>query len=407
MNRFSGASARLSRQMSSGGGRGHQNRGRGKGTSGRGGWRGGGPRGGPKKSLSGPNPAGRDRKPIRVFTSNFDSFRSVCNNPLRFQVHRPKCSCPNVKHMLSDGSTILRMLDTADLGGEAAGEEEWFAEQLMDGLLVLPKTRATNAAYHCLDTSSKIFDAEPQETERKLAGELFPSLQNAQSNATTSEPFKVSCAACLLDDVPNGFACVSSTDPRHIEIVRDMAKGSAEIKEDNSSKHEDHAHFLATLSFDTLVKLHGSRTRSEKEAAQEEVTQLLSAQGVPVEMGHTEIKLQHHLSSLLWLLKERQEQRRAPLDEKESWYWLVLIYDDSSTSQGVSRLSLDIPGGKRNLGESTLDAAIRETEEEVSLSWNNDWVYKKIRGQQSEFMNMYFMICPPADHIAQRWDNQS
>ena len=48
--------------------------------------------------------------------------------------------------------------------------------------------------------------------------------------------------------------------------------------------------------------------------------------------------------------------------DDEEW-WLMLLYDDSSGN--LTKLALDIPGGKRHLAESVFDNAVRETLEET------------------------------------------
>jgi hypothetical protein len=183
-----------------------------------------------------------------------------------------------------------------------------------------------------------------------------------------------------------------------VDAVRDEARQRAENKTD-SSKHSDHAHFVATLPMDPLMKLNQSKTRSQVQAAQDEVVQHLVNQGVPIEPDTHDIKIQHHLSTLLWLFKDRHNpiNRKLQSDGMDaSSYWLVLGYNDTETSH--PHWSLDLPGGKRHLGESTMEAAIRETEEETSLVWGADWIREELRGQgRSDFMNLYYMLSPPTD----------
>ena len=41
-------------------------------------------------------------------------------------------------------------------------------------------------------------------------------------------------------------------------------------------------------------------------------------------------------------------------------------------------IELDLPGGKRHLGETTLQGVIREVEEECSLQINYDWLVENV-----------------------------
>jgi len=45
---------------------------------------------------------------------------------------------------------------------------------------------------------------------------------------------------------------------------------------------------------------------------------------------------------------------------------------------GPRNFELDLPGGKRHLGESTLEGAIREVEEECSLQIDNEWFANRV-----------------------------
>jgi len=342
-------------------------------------------------------------RPLRVFTSDFDSFRKSCQNAVRYKVHRPNCSCPNVKTLLqSDHRRILHMVGSDD-NTNSINEDEWFPEQVSNGLLVLPDVRSVSSVYFCLDTTGQIFDDDPTQTELKLQTELFPSnhpqlvqptgsKNHLKPNNNNNKNYKVSCAACLLEDIPNGFACISSTHRDDVDKVRDRARQCAD---ENSSKHSDHAHFVATLPVDALMKLDQTKTRSQIHLAQDEIVQLLINQGIPIEPETHEIKLQHHLSAFLGLFKDRNRQQTNEGNQDSSWHCLVLGFDDT---KGTPRphWSLDLPGGKRHLGENTLQAAIRETQEEMSLVWDADWIRDEWRGKgRSDFVNLYYMLSPP------------
>jgi NUDIX domain len=304
--------------------------------------------------------------------------------------------------------------DRTILSGE--DNEEWFAEQLANGLLVLPQTtlRSISSVYYCVETTAEIFDSDPKQAERKLRSEMFPdpplptshssegSSSTTTNNKNSTTAFKVSCAACLLEEMPNGFACVSSTDREALDRVRDQARSLADGKTE-TTKHSDHAHFVATVPLDALMKFYHTKTRSKVQEAQEELVEHLVRQGVPARIQESDIptiELQHHLSTLLWLMKDRHPQglhQGGQQTNADAWYWLVLGYDDTNDKKNP-RWSLDLPGGKRHLGETTLEAAIRETEEETSLKWDSQWIREEVRGKgRSNFMNLYYMLSPPLD----------
>jgi len=76
----------------------------------------------------------------------------------------------------------------------------------------------------------------------------------------------------------------------------------------------------------------------------------------------------HHLTSLLWLLQD-DKQPTMKSSSNNVKYIIVMGYIDSSTA-----MELDLPGGKRHLGETTLQGVIREVEEECSLQIDYDWL---------------------------------
>ena len=339
------------------------------------------------------------RKPISVFVSDFDSFREHCQHAARYKVHRPNCSCPNVKNLLSNRLIVSAPVAEQNNQGVHGNVnsfsedvlDEWTSDKLRDGLLVLPQTKSISSVYFCLHTTAKTFDCDPEEAERKLRTELFPD----RNSDRVAKSFEVSCAACLLYDEPNGFACVSSTSQESVDRVRDKARRLADAKLDR--KHADHAHFVATVPLDALAKLHRSKTRHQIQSAQDELEQHLVNQGVPLQPDANEIKLQHHLSSLLWLTKDLQTNGSRTQPTNCCWYWLVIVFDNTNQTQHP-HWSLDLPGGKRHLGESSLEAAIRETEEETSLIWDAQWIREERRGRRpSDSVNRYYMLSPLDD----------
>lgn len=126
-----------------------------------------------------------------------------------------------------------------------------------------------------------------------------------------------------------------------------------------------------------MWNLHRSKTRAQTSKAVDDILGHLSGQDVDVGIERLTdgIELGHHLSAVL-NLKERSDD-----------YWLVLGYDHDKS------LVLDLPGGKRHLGETSLEGAIRETEEEMSLVWDASWVVNALGGRKG--CNRYFMLHPP------------
>ena len=360
------------------------------------------PRGGARAGGAGPRRRKKNQseKPqhlgsIKMFTSNFESFRKECQ-AVRYKVHRPNCACPNVKTALAKPIVVVDDPTAESEVVESPAETRIF-EEPVDGLVVVPQTRSLRSIYVCDETKEHSFHENPKKAELKLRQEIFP---DAKESECTS--FKVSCASCLLDYQPNGFACVSSPSTDIVNRARDWAREAATNKS-RDQWHADHAHHVVTLPRYALESLNRSKTRGQKQEAQDGLWQLLQNQGVPVEPETQSIAIQHHLSSLLFLTRDQS---------KKSYQWLVIVFDDTHKINNPC-WSLDLAGGKRHLGETAQEAAIRETEEETSLVWNERWI-EDVRPHESsggtrrnknssEDCNRYFLLTPPSD-----WDdNQS
>jgi len=121
--------------------------------------------------------------------------------------------------------------------------------------------------------------------------------------------------------------------------------------------------------------LSAGKTRSKNEMATKDILlQIRNDGGVDClspemtnESSSVQIKMGHHLTSLLWLLQDKQLPKSSNNNVK---YIMVMGYIDSSHA-----IELDLPGGKRHLGETTIQGVIiREVEEECSLQINYDWL---------------------------------
>eukprot|EP00536_Pseudo-nitzschia_multiseries_P005518 jgi/Psemu1/285832/fgenesh1_pg.103_\ len=115
------------------------------------------------------------------------------------------------------------------------------------------------------------------------------------------------------------------------------------------------------------------------------------------------IELGHHLQSVLALTttttnnsnnNKRSTSSNDDDDDDDCW-WFVIGYDDHKS------IMLDLPGGKRHLGETSLEGAIRETEEESSLTWDASWVVDVLSSRKASYDggNRYFLLHPPQSFL--------
>jgi hypothetical protein len=291
----------------------------------------------------------------------------------------------------------------------------------LDGLVVIPKIKFISHIYVCQDrTDFKSFEVDPLAAELRLRDQLY-SLPPSPSSAASSsaKPFKLSGASCMLEHEPNGFICVSASSKSVVDVARNEARQLCQTK---SKLHSDHAHHVCTLPTKALHALLKARSRSEAHHATQILAQHLNEENVPILSSKQEdedgnktdicIELGHHLRSLLYI---QQPNRRSPNQRSEppsSEHWMTIVYDDgiipprrnnntSSTGSNTRRkIVVDLPGGKRHLGETSLKGAIRETEEECSLIVDESWVKGPpvMGGTKDERLNIFFMLQPPTQH---------
>jgi hypothetical protein len=263
----------------------------------------------------------------------------------------------------------------------------------LNGLVVVPDSKNIFWVYLCLGTGTDEFHRDPLAAELKLKDEIF-----AQSLVDTATPsFKVSCAMCLLQDEPNGFVCVSSSSRQTVDFVRDLARKRAKQKRQEGALHSDHAHFICTVPRRILWQLcDKAKTREQTRQATNELMKHLGTQGVPTNTTDTskQSELGHHLSSLVYITKGDSDADTA--------YWMTLVYDNTSSRKNPC-WTLDLPGGKRHLGERSFQGVIRETEEESSLQIDGQWMLEdgpRKSSQKGDTSNdEYYIIGPPSDML--------
>ena len=302
----------------------------------------------------------------------FSQMHKDCK-ALRYKVHMPRTDCPK----------LLKMVQHHDNSSDALAAV-MLENGKVDALVVIPDTKQ-KFIYVCKDTSLGIFEDDPFKAEKKLLNEIFPKDSAGESRAIETTGFKISCASCLLlGHEPNGFCLIASSSASIVDMVRDTSRSNQREKEASGiALHQDHAHFVARLPLSALKKLQRSKTRSQTGQAVDEILGHLSNQDIVVGLAEEftgNIELGHHLLSVLGLTSRSKDEE----------FWLVMGYDDRKS------LELDLPGGKRHLGETSLEGAIRETEEETSLMWDASWVRGVLQSnKRSAVGNRYFVLHPP------------
>jgi NUDIX domain len=98
------------------------------------------------------------------------------------------------------------------------------------------------------------------------------------------------------------------------------------------------------------------------------------------------VELRYHLIGLIRIISDSRSRN----DANKYKYWLVGVYD-VGTEIG-KKWAIDIPGGKRHVGETTWECAEREMFEETSLPICSKWEIEEQRGNDRDSMNMYYFV---------------
>ena len=351
----------------------------------------------------------RKSKGPKIYRNDFAAFLQSLDN-FRYKVHKPNCQCPKIK--------ALREL-AVPMGDDDNRDHNKNDNPLSNALVVIADSQAKfipSVFVHPVPQSSPSSSQNDAaagnaaveamlDHEQSLKNVIFPgddgvgesSTSTATTITTTENPFKISCAACLLTNVPNGFVCINAASRETVSrYARDVARDNAQqLIEQSISLHADHADHVVVLdSNDLLVKSSNRQNRDgrnkgrrgpspRKSVDSPSLRNALESEGVDMTNVET-VKLGHHVQSLLKIMKKKQ------------YYFLAIVF----RIENGTTIEIDLPGGKRHLGESSFDCAIRETKEETSLVVDATW-HAAANGKpmanasSDDFCNAFYDLTPP------------
>ena len=140
--------------------------------------------------------------------------------------------------------------------------------------------------------------------------------------------------------------------------------------------HHDHADFLLPLA---LMPGMGMNAEIKKQL-RKHIMDKCDLKDIGPKRDHRKIVLGHHLLSVLDIMNR---------NITGTIFAMVLV-----DIKNPKELFIDIPGGKRRLGENTFDCAVRETKEESSLdiSYDIDDSQKETMIEHDNDINTYFLF---------------
>lgn len=299
-----------------------------------------------------------------------------------YKVHAPNCHC-RIVAKLRDDHVAASSTDIVNKMSELGIKER---SNPFDNLIVLPHARygeSVGSVYVCEGTNTKAYEKDARSCEKKLARELFDCSKGKKDGVVAQNEVKpgLSCAGCLLlnNKSKNGFVAIISDSLKELETTVDVARKSTLKKE----QAVDHAHFTVALEVSTLQSLlqggspveHQDLVEAFVDAFQHSSSSHANeAMNVLASKKPVQVKLGHHISYLLEHIKSQSTS--FVLDNAHLKYVMVIGYIDSPTE-----FKIDLTGGKRHLGESTLECAVRETAEECSLKIDKDWLACRVTNE--------------------------
>ena len=363
---------------------------------------------------------------VRPMRGNFRDFHAVIQAS-RYRVHAPNCSCRNRLLMSAKDKQEELVLEAGSLDGRDP----------FDNLVVVPddrgwssqrSDRATSTeinppdVFICEGTGKRSFRGDAASCETKLARAIFGDEAQKRPfsyDETRTPSFEVTCARCLLASQRNGFVVIVARAFEEMEEMIQHGRNAARAKAQRRLLDASHYHFTIVLELSTLQALDGLVKDEREEAKMLVLAQIDDSNAeVPVEMfgavgsksstlarldgvapRDLRITMGNNLQCLL-----SHARRRSAMFEK---YIMVAGFVD-----GDAEFELGLPGGKRFLGESTMEDAVRKLEAECSLRIDNTWMSRRVQRKHGgcqkkgkgidmilpvgrDASNAFFVMAPP------------
>jgi len=284
-------------------------------------------------------------------TSTSQKFQTFYEhtNSIRYKVHHLlHCKCKRLMNYLYNTTTTV-----------TPG---------IDKLIVVSADDAQTITSHyiCSSTCSNLL-----EMENMLRSEIF-------TNGIEKTNIKVSCSECILSSIPNGFAFIMSRNKNRIEEMIKNAEEKKNEKELLDAVHHDHATFLKCMPYAELRRIkywpHLFFNGLVKDKQDVYVN----------DWAHT-WKDGPHLKEMMDLISKHNHWNSC-----ERKYVMIMFEYKKGEKEKINYWTLDIPGGKRYLGETPMQCAIRETEEETSVELSE----KLKTFTYCSGVNMYYIFDP-------------
>ena len=265
----------------------------------------------------------------------FESMKSLsdhCNQTF-YIAHRSGCDCTNIEHICPASKKSINK-----------------------GILIVPDPRKDcNPNVPTCFTYIKVDSENLHETEKYVAAKIDIKKQN----------YKIRCAQCLLFQEGNGFSCIYSMDPDVLESKISQANRKKISLKKQGQLYHDHCHFLIHVQC-RLVSM------EDKSFLLDRIMQ----QNSHLQQRYSDYDININIMRILYIYTLKVKNMLRTDSVRKQGEIILMGYEDNVDDKKKKvTLSINIPGGKRNLAESSYDCALRELEEETSIT--HDFVRPK------------------------------
>lgn len=350
----------------------------------------------------------------------YPDFQSMCKEckAARYRVYAPGSNHPQIKK-LPDKLQKYKSPNNSIHNSTSHAKEDSQQEMVhlfniaKTSFLVIPNIKSLHVfAFSIFEENTSIVQAmkqyrqNPLSYETKLRNHIFPSTDDVNGCNTSNDTcwFNVICAYCMLHLEPNGFSCIRTNQSSLFKLHRIRNQShriSSQLIHEGKSLHTDHAEYTCILSLSLLMKfkkeLQNNYLQSKKKAnidtdMLQKVAHEMTHQDIPITLSKNDdlisnpdhLQMGHHLKSMLKIYSKEPQNTKDPI-----YLFVIVEFDDH-------KFTLDLPGGKRHLGESSWEGAKRETMEESSLMIDESWIVGKTeRNEMNGFENLYYILEPP------------
>jgi hypothetical protein len=295
----------------------------------------------------------------RQESCTFERHRhKYCQNVKAFKLHFSGCNCNATNDFFQDTSSID-----------------------VSGIFLFPKIRNARNCYVA------VINSEEEHDQLEIETDIVKNvIKNCEDSSVT-----FSAAQCILSNVekgePNGMMCIGSINNQSVESIVAMQRSNVTYKKNNNMDfHHDHVDYTYALKIKKLLEWirNGGESNKDNKTLSIVVYNIISLY-YPAgkkdisKASLVDIKVGHHLIDAV------TGSGKDFLHENH-WLWVTV-----SIKQNKNRFDwkLDIPGGKRKLGEAAFDCARRETDEETSVAIDDSITSEHVATNQE---NRYFYM---------------